>query len=427
MLGLLALAVVLALALRNGLAIPVRAPLDPNEGWNATHALRLLAGGPLYPTPTSLMVNNYPPLSFYLVAALTRITSDAVVAGRIIASLAFAGVCGGIFCAARRLGADTRSAGLGALFFACMVLIASDYAGIDDPQMLGHAVQIGALLLVLRGRVTVAAALFAASLFVKHSLLALPLACGLWLTAQDRRDGLRFVAAGAAFAVIGLVLLQLAFGISLWSQVTAPRQSALTNAIAAVSHLWWTLLPALAARRAPALSRIYAVAALLLGLAFAAGDGVDANIFFDLAIALSLMLAFAPPTLSAAAPLPLLAFLAWHWNDNNFFFTDDFRDESRRDIAFMRDRSGPSLCSQASLCLWAGKSVDVDVFNLGEAIKAGARKPDPLIRLIEARSFAVIQFDDTDALGPEVKAAIAKNYRADHRNDNGVWFVPVRR
>ncbi len=105
----LTLAVVLALALRNALAIGVPAPLDPNEGWNAAHALRLLAGGPLYPPRESLMVNNYPPLSFYLVAALTTVAGDAVVAGRIIASAAFACVCGGTFLAARRLGAARRA------------------------------------------------------------------------------------------------------------------------------------------------------------------------------------------------------------------------------------------------------------------------------------------------------------------------------
>src|SRR5437868_11040222 len=64
--GVLAL-LTLTLLARNVLAIPVLAPLDPNEGWNAAHALALLAGHGLYPPPQSLMVNNYPPLSFYLV------------------------------------------------------------------------------------------------------------------------------------------------------------------------------------------------------------------------------------------------------------------------------------------------------------------------------------------------------------------------
>jgi hypothetical protein len=35
---------VLPLFIRNLLAIPVMAPLDPNEGWNAAHTLALMAG-----------------------------------------------------------------------------------------------------------------------------------------------------------------------------------------------------------------------------------------------------------------------------------------------------------------------------------------------------------------------------------------------
>jgi len=86
--GVLAL-LTLALLARNLLAIPVLAPLDPNEGWNAAHALALLAGHGLYPPPQNPMVNNYPPLSFTLVAGMTMVTGDAVIAGRILALLAF--------------------------------------------------------------------------------------------------------------------------------------------------------------------------------------------------------------------------------------------------------------------------------------------------------------------------------------------------
>ena len=44
---------VLPLFVRNLLAIPVIAPLDPNEGWNAAHTLAVMAGQALYPPPQS--------------------------------------------------------------------------------------------------------------------------------------------------------------------------------------------------------------------------------------------------------------------------------------------------------------------------------------------------------------------------------------
>jgi hypothetical protein len=41
--------------------------IDMNEGWNAYLADAAIHGSmPLYPSPDSLVTNNYPPLSFYL-------------------------------------------------------------------------------------------------------------------------------------------------------------------------------------------------------------------------------------------------------------------------------------------------------------------------------------------------------------------------
>ena len=80
----------------------LRLPLDPNEGWNAYHAAAAMSGTPLYPGPRSFMIDNYPPLSFYLVGALGRLFGDNIFAGRIIALLSFFFVSFGIFTVALR-------------------------------------------------------------------------------------------------------------------------------------------------------------------------------------------------------------------------------------------------------------------------------------------------------------------------------------
>lgn len=426
----------LALLTRDILAIPAHVPLDPNEGWNAAHALAAMAGHGLYPSPQALMVNNYPPLSFYLIGALARHGGDAIVIGRWISLAAYLAVASAIAAVLRRMECNARAIFSGTLFFAALLLITSDYVGMDDPQLLGHAVQLIALLLLLRERVMIAAALFAASLFIKHNLLALPLAAGLWLLLQDRRAGLHFLLWGLAFALSGLVLFQLAFGTSLLAQLASPRLSSLANAGSAAMHLWWAPLPAIAMAgfwpdRHSLFCSLYAGLALLLGLAFAAGDGVDTNAFFDLGIALSLALGPAAergrwPVLAAASAVPLLIFLAVTFQDNNFFFTRAFAQSTARDIAFLKSRGGPALCDQLSLCLWAGKGAEVDVFNVGEAIKAGARNPAPLVRMITTHHFATLQLIDIDGLGPDVRRAIETNYRADHSDDNGAFLAPVK-
>jgi hypothetical protein len=420
---------------RDLLAITRHVALDPNEGWNAAHALRWLAGGPLYPPRDGWMINNYPPLSFYIVGTLTRLTHDAVLAGRLLSALSFLGVCGLVAAVLRVAGSSPRACLLGMLVFAAILLIASNYVAMDDPQLLGHALQMAALLLLLRGRNVMAAALFAASLFVKHNLLAMPLAAGLWLLSQDRRAGSHFLLWGLAFVLAGLVAFQLRFGDSLLSQLASPRRESARNLWQAVQHLWWALLPAWAGSnarpgRAGEFAYTYAALALALGLIFSLGDGVDTNAFFDLAIALSLLVGLMPdhgqtPIIAALSALPLLAFLAFNISDNNFFYTRAFAAQSARDIAFLQARPGPALCDQLSLCLWAGKPAGVDVFNVGEAVLTGARNPAPLVAMIEQRHFAALQLQDMDGLGPQVKQAIAENYRAEHSDDNGTFLVPV--
>ncbi|MBW8852759.1 MAG: hypothetical protein JF604_00140, partial [Bradyrhizobium sp.] len=180
---------VLWLLTRDILAIPAHVPLDPNEGWNAAHAF----AAALYPPPQRLMVNNYPPLSFYLIRALVRHGGDPLIAGRWVSLAAFLGLCAGIGVVLRDMDCGIRGIACAILFFAALLLLASDYVGMDDPQLLGHALQIAALILLLRERPISAALLFAASLFVKHNLLALPLASAAWLTLLDRRAGLAFL------------------------------------------------------------------------------------------------------------------------------------------------------------------------------------------------------------------------------------------
>ncbi len=420
---------VLWLLTRNVLAIPSQVPLDPNEGWNAAHAI----AATLYPPPQSLMVNNYPPLSFYLAHALVRHGGDPVMAGRWLSLAAFLGTGFGLAAVLRIMDCRASAIALAILFFSAVLLIASNYVGMSDPQLLGHALQIAALFLLLRERPVAAALLFAASLFIKHNLLALPLASAAWLILLDRRAGLEFLFWGIAFVLAGLIAFQLHFGFGLLDQLASPRAWSFANLGGAVSHLWWMLLPVAAMAglwpdRTSLLAALYAVMALILGLAFAAGDGVDANVFFDLVIALSLGLGLGVergrwPIVAAVSLLPLLVFLAVRFHDNNYAFTKNFAAGSARDIAFLKSRPGPALCDQLSLCLWAGKPAEVDVFNIGEQIKTSTRDPGPLARMVAARHFAVLQLWNLDALGPVVGDAIRKNYRADHKGDNGTFLI----
>jgi hypothetical protein len=437
-LGALA-AMAAALLLRDTLAIGWHVPLDPNEGWNAYHAAAGLRG--LYPPPGALMVNNYPPLSFPLVAALGGIMGDDIIAGRILSLFCFVATGMGIAWLLRHMGCRRGEALFGALVFAGGLLIGSDYVAMNDPQLLGHALQVAGLILLLREQVVAAALLLVGGIFVKHNLLALPLAAALWLYGQDRTAALRFAAAGLGFGVIGLVLLRLC-GVNLLAELASPRLYAFAN----FRNVSWRFLQWSAAAiefsawlawrwrrdRLVCFAALYGASALAIGFLFAGGDGVDANIFFDAAIALALTAgliqnrfgAYGRAVAATAIVVPLALCLWMRFADDNFAYTRQFRQQAPRDIAFLAQ--GPALCEQLSLCYWAGEKVPADVFNLGEAIATGKRTDADIVQLLETRHFRSLQFDSLEsfALGARVRAALLKNYRLDHEDDNGLFFRP---
>jgi hypothetical protein len=433
-----------ALLLRNAMAIGQHVPLDPNEGWNAYHALAAITGAPLY--PRGMMVNNYPPLSFYIVGLLGRSLGDLIVAGRLVSLLSFVAVAMGLGALVRQQNGSALAALLASLVFATALLITSDYVAMDDPQLLGHALQIEALLLILRPRpaILAAALLMAAGLFVKQNLFVLPLSVLVWLVWKDRGAALRFFGYGLGAGLAGLVVAWASLGVFLPAEIASPRAWSLGNLVAAALHDGgWALPPLLATawagwrwRADPLIGfcAIYALVALFSGIGFSAGDGVDANIFFDLDIAMALTAGLSLSHLKPEArgffallyAVPLGLFLAGNFRDGNFAFTEGFARQGPLDVAFLAVTPGPALCESLSLCYWADKPAEVDVFNLAEAIKTGAQSEKALIDALRRRRYGAIQFDSLDPfpLGKKARAVLLANYRVHHIDDNGVFLRP---
>lgn len=453
-LGALALFCAIGLA-RAVTIVPLHVPLDPNEGWNAYNSLHAMTGSVLYPAAESLLTNNYPPLSFYVVGAFGWLTGDDIVAGRIVSLISLLVVMWAIFASARRMKAGAESAMFAALVFVAGLLVFTDYVGMDDPQMLGHAIGLCGLILLLPEPKTTTNSVFAALLmtlacFIKHNLVALPLATTVWLLLQDRRSATRFALSVIAFGVAGLCLFRIAYGIPLWSVLASPRTYSLAQLIIALQG-WqlWAIVP-LAGFAAFFLKNrndrpvlfcgCYIAVSVLIAIAFAGGAGVDMNIWFDAMIALSLgtaliltnMQGWRRPLAALAFALPLIAGIASSWDDawlERDFWLRPMRDETTMaegDVAFLRAHNGPALCEMLSLCYWAGKPAEADVFNLGQAYMTQRRSDDALVERLEAHRYAAIEFDSLDdfALTPRVKRTLLSTYRIDHTNDEGVFLVP---
>ncbi|HEY0105187.1 MAG TPA: hypothetical protein VGB91_03825, partial [Rhizomicrobium sp.] len=297
-----------------------------------------------------------------------------------------------------------------------------------------------------------AALLFTLAFFIKHNLVVLPAALALWLALLDRRRAFTFVASGVVFALIGLGLFKDHFGFGLFGRIDSARTYAVADIwVGAKPWLAWGAIPLAGAAALFALARhdrhavfcvLYTGLGTAAGLFFLGGAGVDANALFDADIALALgagvllnRLQFDPRRTLAAAlyavpPLIGLWTLDADWRSAGYWLHPMAEDRmtAAAEIALLRAAPGPAICEMLSLCYWAGKPAAVDVFNMGQAYRTGARSDADLAAAIAARKYAVVQFEELAPfpLTPAIARALGANYRLLRRDDDRVFFVPNR-
>jgi len=437
--------------------LPLRVPLNYNEGWNAYHTAAAMAGLGPYPSAGSFMTNNYPPLSFYLVGWLGSPLHDFIVAGRAVSLASFLVVCGAIVAVARRLGGSPLEASFAALLFAGFLLLFTGYVGMDDPQLLGQATQMLGLALLLSGARSVlrdpgGAALLVVGLFVKHNLIALPVALLVWLAFYEKGRAFRLAGLMLLFGVAGLVVFRVAFGVDLPPLLNSARVYSLEHGVAtfgvwvelAAIMLGATIFAGVVGNRGGRFCVIYAAVSIAFGAFACAGLGVSLNVLFDATIAVALgsgcaLALFSAPTRLAKAvrvalPLALAAPLAFgvqQLSDARTFEPDfwlhPMQAQARaasQDIAYLRAHDGPAVCVMLSLCYWAGKAPGVDAFNVEMQFRTGARSEGPLLARLHDRAFTVIQLDLPQSLQPPVSTAISQSYRVDRTTADGQFLIP---
>ena len=462
--GALAAAALALPALANRAALStLRMPLNYNEGWNAYHALSVVEGRALYPPAEALLPNNYPPLSFHLVADVGRVTGDLIFAGRIVAWAAFALVVAGIWLAASGL-ARSRAAGAlaAALFAAMMGAFYARYVGIDDPQMLGHALMTLALAICVRrwesNRALAGAMVLAlAAGLVKHNLVAFPLALALAALVSSPRRGAKLAAAGLGLALLAALLLRVGYGPAIFRSLLAPRAYSAYDALASArlhlvpqAMLLGCAVAALRtwARRGPELLLVaYALVSVVIAVPLAGGAGVRENIWFDTLIAGSIVaavvaaralgaarseemhrLASALPLALCLPPLigllPLAAELKWRWIDGE---AKAAVAATRADTRMIRSTPGDAICESLALCYWAGKPGTVDLFNAQQAFLTGRLDRERLLAPVRAGHYGVIQLVAGSTGGERwdesLHQAIEGRYRRAGTSVNGIFHT----
>ena len=230
--------------------MPFPMEIEPIEGWCAYFADAAGGADFLYPRPGQLIVDNYPPLSFYLLGYGEKLFGDALYLGRILSLLATLGTGALIYRVVRQLGASRGPAAIaGVWFIAVMADSFYRYVGVNDPQMVAEAGMVAALSWFLaRDRAGKSAEpailLMVLAGFYKHNTVVIPATVLIWLLLRDGRKALRPAAVGIGAALAGLLLCVAFFGHDFVSNMLTPRPYSLARAWAGAGRLQW-ILPAL--------------------------------------------------------------------------------------------------------------------------------------------------------------------------------------
>lgn len=428
-------------------------PLDPNEGWNAFFAQIALQGGDLYASSGGTIINNYPPLSFYIVGSIGHLTGDNIFAGRAVALISMFVVAGNIFLWLRTVGASARVAWLGAGIFAAFALTyARSYAGMDDPQWLAHALMTSGMVVLWRGNASTRAILLGSMLILaggwtKHLLIPLPIAVTWWLMRRSRSAFLTWAACCALLLAAISLLVWRMFGSSFFDSLLAAREFSRHQAIvrfrwalqclAPIIALTLLLIPRARHSESAEFALAYALIAALVAVASSGGVGVDINAYFDVVIAASLCAALAAQAfwrrrLSGSVPDcqvgPAVTLLLGSWV---VIYAGSLLHGTLRDLHSLNERErdtlaavrfiaasggGRAACEAPALCYWGKNRFMLDFFNYGQRLKLGKQPTLACAAVFDGKYIPLLQLNSSDGRGskqlpPSCSAIIQQNYR----------------
>ena len=450
-----------------------------NEGWNVYNTDRLVRGEVIY-DDNYWRVNNYPIGSFLIVAGINVLVHDLLLSGRLVALISFLAI--GVFSAiaVRRFGGGRTDAIFGAgCAMGFSYLVAPAWIIADDPQTLGEAVMLGALVSYVArapdhlGLLRTAFLVVLAG-FIKHNLIAIPLAITLDLAIRAPRRlpfwvvscagtgagflGLTYLVAGGSFIehlmspriftwygaryhlmkYLRLFKFPLAV-IALTSPLTVTGDRLVLAAWGAIAIIGATLLSGFEGTSYNMFQDAAVFLGVTAGVALSELRKLDAFGRFAKVLSTALPLLLVQPILARA---PDAAAQVYHGRA----ILDAAKQKQEMflaDARYLADRRGPAICESLLMCYAAGRSFILDPFNSRQYILAGKLDEAELVRRIAAHEFAVIQLragicDDpttpschilhyrqkTDRFTDDVLYAIDRYYEIGRRSIFGAFYVP---
>ncbi len=394
--------------------------INRNEAWNAWFIDAVRNGTPLYPGRDDLIVNNYPPLAFYIVAFASDLIGNTIIAGRLISVFATAVVSAAAAFCIRALGGSRSAAAFGGFWLlATLSQFFPRYVGVNDPSLLALALMGSALALFLyrhaAGRpVEPAIALMVLAGFTKQNIPAIPLTALIWMMHTDKRKALRAISVGVGLCAMGMLLCAAAFGSNFAEQMLMPREISLKHILTTLNKLQW-IAPALLCwalwawpnrkQNGVRFTALLFALSLISGLLQAAGAGVTYNAYFELVFASAIGVAlgfegiasatiakrFGAPTIQIAmiVVLALRLVLSQALEPYLVLASPAFRSGIRQvnlavdaEVARIRSMPGRVSCSIMTVCYLAGKAFVYDGFWVDQRIAKGELTTDAVNQVI---------------------------------------------
>ena len=452
----------LALAWFPVLRITSLPSINYNEGWNAYRDRMAASGQPLYGSPPHLWITNYPFLSFHMIGFLGRLTGNMVIAGRAVALAALVAICvmlSGIVRTAT--GSRRGGAYAGLCFFLWIATYTPDRMAMDDPDLLGAAITLFGLYSYIRASkhprasprwLIISAISFAAGIFTKQDVIALPLSAGLHLLTTRNWRGFAIWSAAGIIAA-GLLLLATFHwdGAYFFAHLLRARAYAMRDSVQSTSGFFLRFAAplalcafALTSRHTVPLRGLFLILlplATIIAIIFAGGDGVALNIFYVPLIATAAASAIAvcwiEPILSrthwpraamalvlALPALPGIIFVPGqiHADIKAQRNLPALTKSDRHTIMLLRRLPGPAICQDILLCFDAGKPLGFDPFFVKDQIATKRLNDADITAMLKAHRYAAVEVSSALARtsAPPIKRrrfsqAFMQTLRAEYR------------
>ena len=408
-------------------------PLEilPNEGWNAYFQDAAAEGRSVYPPREAFILNNYPPLSFYVVGWLGAHAGDALYVGRALSIAALAGLSIAVAFIIRQLGCGGTAAAVGSFWFlAVMGQGFHRFIGANEPQLVaecimgfalawflarnrkGEAVELPILLMVLGG-------------FWKHNVVVVPLLALTWLWLRNPAKCVRPILIGGGAAMAGLAVCIIIHGQPFLANLLLPRHYSWFKILSGVGKLQW-IAPALVVwatwawqSRTCASARftaLYIFIALTTYLIQFGGDGVVDNAQFDLVLASAVSLGVAyehfgattiakrfgagPSKLAIATVLLLRLVANVRYESASILLSQDYRDQFRANARFVQEEiktvaaiPGPVGCRNKLICRMAGQPFVADDFKIRQLLPENKLSEEAMELLLAGRGISYFRND----------------------------------